>query len=152
VAPYARQLIGVDLSAGMLAQAKEKHVYDDLIKSELVACMRERPEAFDLIVSADTLCYFGALEDVVIAAARALRVDGLLVFTLERAVDESVGDFQLEIHGRYSHARGYVERLLAGAGLIAEIVDADLRMESGVPVAGLVIRAVKRPQTETHDG
>jgi predicted TPR repeat methyltransferase len=76
----------------------------------------------------------------------------LLVFTLERAVDESVRDFQLEIHGRYSHARGYVERLLAGAGLIAEIVDADLRMESGVPVAGLVIRAVKRPQTETHDG
>jgi predicted TPR repeat methyltransferase len=28
VVPYARRLTGVDLSAGMLAQAKEKNVYD----------------------------------------------------------------------------------------------------------------------------
>ena len=32
LAPYARRLIGVDLSEGMLALAKEKHVYDALIK------------------------------------------------------------------------------------------------------------------------
>ena len=29
VAPYARRLTGVDLSEGMLAHAKQKHIYDD---------------------------------------------------------------------------------------------------------------------------
>ena len=35
VAPYARRLVGVDLSEGMLAHAKEKNVYDALMKAEL---------------------------------------------------------------------------------------------------------------------
>ena len=52
-------------------------------------------------------------------------------------------DYHLELHGRYSHSRGYVERLLTGAGLVPEIGHAELRMESGAPVAGLVIRATK---------
>ena len=41
------------------------------------------PGAFDVIVSADTLVYFGALEEVVAAAAKALRPGGVLVFTVE---------------------------------------------------------------------
>jgi predicted TPR repeat methyltransferase len=49
----------------------------------------------------------------------------------------------LELHGRYSHAAVYVERVLAFAGLQSEIAHAELRMESGAPVAGLVIRATK---------
>jgi len=144
LAPYARRLSGVDLSAGMLDRAKEKNVYDELVQGELTEHLRRRTEAFDVIVSADTLVYFGALEDVVAAAAGALRPRGLLIFTLE---DAGRGDappgYRLELHGRYSHARGYVERLLAGAGLACEIAHADLRMESGTPVAGLVIRAAK---------
>ena len=32
---------------------------------------------------------------------------------------------------------------IAGVGLVAEIAQAELRMESGVPVAGLVVRATK---------
>jgi predicted TPR repeat methyltransferase len=146
VVPYARRLTGVDLSAGMLAQAKEKNVYDELIEGELTEYLRDRKEAFDLIVSADTLVYFGSLEDVLAAAAGAVRWDGLLIFTLEHAAgrDAPLG-YRLELHGRYSHTRGYVERLLTGAGLVSEIVEAELRMESGTPVAGLVIRAAKSP-------
>ena len=62
VAPYARRLTGVDLSAGMLAQAKEKNVYDELVKGELTEYLRDSSAAFDLIVSADTLVYFGGLD------------------------------------------------------------------------------------------
>jgi predicted TPR repeat methyltransferase len=47
------------------------------------------------------------------------------------------------LHGRYSHAREYVERVLAAAGLQPWITPAELRMESGAPVAGLVIRGTK---------
>ena len=149
ISPYARHLTGVDLSAGMLAQAREKHLYDELLQVELTGFLGDHPDAFDVIVSADTLVYFGALHDVVLAAARALRAGGLLIFTLERALGESVDDFALQVNGRYVHAPQYVERLLSGAGLEHEIVHAELRMESGVPVAGLVVRgrkAVARPQ------
>jgi predicted TPR repeat methyltransferase len=144
LAPHARRLVGVDLSTGMLAHAKEKNVYDALVNAELTEYLRGNRGAFDVIVSADTLVYFGDLERVLAAAAGALRPQGLLVFTLEHAIGgEAATGYRLEWHGRYSHARAYVERRLAGAGLQPEIAEADLRMESGAPVAGLVIRATK---------
>ena len=144
LAPYARRLVGVDISEGMLAHAKEKNVYDDLTKSEVTEYLRDHRDAFDLIVSADTLVYFGDLERVLTAAAGALRRNGLLVFTLEDAAGRAAEiSYRLEWHGRYSHARAYVEQVLAVAGLQPEIAHADLRMESGAPVAGLVIRATK---------
>ena len=128
----------------MLAHAKEKNVYDALLKTELTEYLRDNSDAFDLIVSADTLVYFGDLENVLAAAAGALRPNGFWVFTIEHAVGggADVG-YRLELHCRYSHARAYVERLLAAARLQGEIAHAELRMESGAPVAGLVIRAVK---------
>jgi predicted TPR repeat methyltransferase len=144
VAPYSRQLLGVDLSHGMLALAKEKHVYDDLVKAELTEFLQKHDSAFDLIVSADTLVYFGELNDVFAAAAHALRPEGLFVFTLEDANGRyEERDYRLELHGRYSHTRAYIERLLAGAGLQTYITHAQLRTEAGAPVAGLVVRATK---------
>jgi predicted TPR repeat methyltransferase len=142
--PYARRLVGVDLSEGMLGHAREKHIYDALVKAELTDYLRDNPEAFDLIVSADTLVYFGDLRNVLDAGAHALRRNGVLVFTLEHAVGGKADlGYRLEPHGRYSHTTAYVERVLAAACLESEIAYADLRMESGAPVAGLVIRATK---------
>jgi predicted TPR repeat methyltransferase len=144
LAPYARRLLGVDLSEGMLALAREKQIYDALVTSELTDYLCDQPATFDVIASADTLVYFGELESVVAAAATALRPNGLFVFTLEHAISGAAHiDWRLELHGRYSHARRYVERVLAAAGLQAWIVPAELRMESGAPVAGLVVRGTK---------
>jgi predicted TPR repeat methyltransferase len=143
VAPYAHRLVGVDLSEQMLSRAKDKQVYDELIKADLTEYLRATRDAFDVIVAVDTLVYFGSLDTVVAAAASALRPNGLFVFTLERAAGcehENVG-YHLEMHGRYSHAEAYVRRLLARSGLQPEIAPADLRMEAGLPVAGLVVAA-----------
>ena len=144
LAPYARRLVGVDLSEGMLERAKEKLTYDALEKGELTRYLQEHRAEFDLIVSADTLVYFGDLEPVAAAAAGALRSGGLMVFTLEHAVEgaDDAG-YRLEFHGRYAHRRPYVERTLAAAGLVTDLAEADLRLESGMPVAGLVVRATK---------
>jgi predicted TPR repeat methyltransferase len=144
IAPFARRLVGVDLSEKMLAQARDKKVYHALVKAELTAYLRANSAAFDVIVSADTLVYFGDLKDVVAAAARALRPNGLFVFTLEHAVEDSAAvEYRLERHGRYSHSRAYVEQLLVSCGLRSKVVQAELRLEAGAPVPGLVIRAAK---------
>jgi len=49
------------------------------------------------------------------------------------------------VNGRYRHARQYVERTLVAAGLNAEIEAAELRLEAGDPVQGLVVRGTKPP-------
>jgi predicted TPR repeat methyltransferase len=144
VAPFARRLVGVDLSEGMLAHAKDKNVYHALMKAELTEYLRDNSQAFDLIVSADTLVYFGDLKGVIAAVAGALRPNGLFVFTLEHAVGDSTGvNYRLEPHGRYSHAQAYVEQSLNLFDLQSKIIQAELRMEAGAPVQGLVIRAAK---------
>jgi predicted TPR repeat methyltransferase len=141
--PYASRLIGVDLSAGMLAHAREKNVYTDLRQCELTEFLRARHEAFDVMVSADTLVYFGDLLEFCKSAASGLRPSGLLIFTLEHAVGEDNIDYRLELHGRYSHSLAYIKRVLTHAGLTAEAESAELRNEAGAPVAGLVVRATK---------
>ena len=152
VAPFARRLLGVDLSERMLAHAKEKNVYHALIRGELTDYLRNQREAFDLILSADTLVYFGNLKDVIATVSGALRPNGLFIFTLERAVGCGVDvDYRLEPHGRYSHTQTYVEHLLNRFGLELKIVQAELRMEAGVPVPGLVIRATKSDQFSPKD-
>jgi predicted TPR repeat methyltransferase len=144
VAPFARRLTGVDLSTGMLKQAEEKRVYDALVRTELTDYLRVNREAFDLIVSADTLVYFGDLGCILSAAAGALRPNGLFVFTLEHAVGDDAGvDYRLEFHGRYSHTRAYVARVLTRSGFRPEIAQAELRMEAGARVAGLIVLARK---------
>jgi predicted TPR repeat methyltransferase len=143
LAPYARRLTGVDLSGNMLAQARERNIYDELIKGELTAYLRRSPGAFDLIVSADTLVYFGLLDDVVQVAAEALRPGGSLVFTVEALDDSDAAEYRIKPHGRYGHARRYVERVLRAHGFEPAIERAELRMEGGVPVNGLVARALR---------
>lgn len=142
--PYARYLVGVDLSPGMLAKAKGRKVYDNLVQNELTDFMGKQSQAFDIIASADTLCYFGALEPIFKAAAGALKSNGLLAFTVEAAENETK-NFQLIPHGRYVHSSAYVKGSLEVAGLdIHSTSSAILRKEDGKPVYGQVVISRKR--------
>ena len=142
LAPYAVRLDGVDLSSGMLAKAALRQIYDGLHKAELTAFIEGREAgACDLIVSADTLCYFGALEPVAHACRRALAAGGWLVFTVEALATGSAG-FHLNPHGRYSHRADYLRTVLADAGFAHIGLQAvELRMEGAQPVAGWVATA-----------
>jgi predicted TPR repeat methyltransferase len=141
--PYAAHLTGVDLSSGMLRQARQRGVYDDLVEAELTSYMQSRRHSFDAVISADTLNYFGDLEPVMVAARESLREGGQLLFTVEHLQDVAgKGGFHLNAHGRYSHTRDYLLQVLSRAGF-ADISEsaAILRKESGAPVTGLLICA-----------
>jgi predicted TPR repeat methyltransferase len=143
LAPYAAHLSGVDLSERMLQKAVMRRLYDELVCGELVAYLQSRPSAFDLIVAADTLCYFGVLGPFARAAAAALRAAGRLVFTVEAHADhDAAPDFRLHGHGRYSHRRRYVEAALVDVGLVVDGMQAViLRTEAHQPVNGWMVSA-----------
>jgi predicted TPR repeat methyltransferase len=105
IAGYARRLVGVDLSGEMLAKARARGMYDELHKAELTAFLAAARGEYDMIISADTLCYFGELTGVSTAAYGALRSDGCLAFTVEALDDFAASGHRIEWHGRYAHAR-----------------------------------------------
>jgi len=143
VGRFARTLVGVDLTQQMLDRAVERGGYDELVQGELVAFLQSRPASCDVIISADTLCYFGRLDEFAAAAQHSLAPAGWVVFTVEAHGDEpGQPDYRLQLHGRYSHRRGYVEAMLAEAGFVdIALREVVLRNESALPVAGWLTRA-----------
>ena len=141
IAPYASRLSGVDLSGGMLGRARERGVYDELIRAELTEYLRGQHQVFDAIISADTLVYFGALEPVIAAARGGLRSRGILAFTVEAAADDALeAGYRINPHGRYSHCRAYIEQALTAGGFGDVVIEpAILRNEGGSGVRGLVV-------------
>ncbi len=140
--PWARRLAGCDLSVGMLRRAHARQVYDKLHQAELVHYLDTQPAAFDAVVSADTLCYFGALQGVLAAARRCLRPGGWLIFTVEALADGDSRDHALQPHGRYAHGAAYLRHAVAAAGLgLAVLQPAHLRQEAGQPVTGWLVTA-----------
>lgn len=139
--PFAARLDGVDLSPAMLSRARERGVYDKLERHELVDHLRRHRGAYDVVVAADVLVYFGELAPLLQAAAAALGRGGLLVFTVERAADPAAA-YVLHPHGRYSHGRAATEKRLFEAGLqLAACREVQLRLEGGEPVSGLLFAA-----------
>ncbi|HLZ76277.1 tetratricopeptide repeat protein [Phenylobacterium sp.] len=131
--PYARLLSGVDLSAGMLAKAAARGLYDHLEAADLLTVLAQAQGGWDLLAAADTFPYLGDLGAVFEGAGRALRQGGLFAFSTEAADGES---YRLKGNGRYAHADRYIERLADGRFEIAARTAATLRREAASPVEG----------------
>jgi predicted TPR repeat methyltransferase len=141
--PLARRLVGVDLSAGMLEQARRRGCYDELSCAELTVYLQRCTEHFDVVTAADVFCYFGDLAEVFAAAARLLWPGGSFIFSVEHLKETAdCAPLQLLEHGRYAHSAAYLDRCLAQAGLRSvRTANSFLRYERGAPVPGLVIAA-----------
>ncbi len=139
VRPRAARLVGCDLSVGMLRRARLRQVYDALYKVELVHFLETQPAAFDVLLAADTLCYFGKLDAVFTGVRHALRPGGWFIFTVEALADDAPEEHRLHSRGRYAHTRRYLERMARAQGLQVHTLQAEvLRHESGLPVQGWV--------------
>ncbi len=150
LAPYARHLVGVDLSPRMLEQARAHPQYHQLEQAELTDYLTHRPLHFDLILLMETLIYCGDLTPILQAAAAALVPSGLLAFTIEIwdpkessfARQASAAGYTLSPSGRYCHDWKVLERSLTHAGFeVVRHLPMILRKEFCQEVTGLGITA-----------
>ena len=130
-------LTGVDLSPAMIEKARGRDVYDSLIVGDATAAlMRQPPAAFNLIVAADSLVYFGDLAPLFAAVATALTAGGLIAFSLETIEGEG---FKLGASMRFAHSRAYVEATARETGFRPLLVQtASTRREAGADAPGLI--------------
>jgi predicted TPR repeat methyltransferase len=142
--PLARRLVGVDLSPEMLDKARQRGLYDALVEAELTTFLAQNAAAFDLIVVADTLVYFGDLATPLQAMAGALRPAGRVAFNLERDGEDHPAGYRLNQYGRYVHGEGHLRRRLAEAGFTVLSLDATtIREQAREAVQGLLVLAAR---------
>jgi predicted TPR repeat methyltransferase len=135
-------LEGVDISEGMIAQARKKTIYDRLHVADLAAHLAEAAESnaqHHLIVAADVLVYCRDLAPLFASSARVLAPDGLLALTVETHEGQGVA---LGEKLRFAHAETYVRDTLTAAGLTPlRLARVSTRNEGENPVPGLLVIA-----------
>lgn len=146
-------MVGVDLSPKMVAKAQATGHYTAVrVQDANEALAQEEPGRLDLLLSADTFIYVGALEACFAGAARALRrPGGLFAFSIEELKDggngggggggsgDAAAGFRLVLSGRYAHRPAYVEGLAVRHGLGVRAKEAVVvRQESGQPISGWI--------------
>jgi predicted TPR repeat methyltransferase len=134
--------IGIDLSPGMIEQARATGLYAELVVDDMTAALAGQTEASaDLVLAADAMVYVGELASVLDQVQRVLVPGGLLAFTVET----HDGDGVIMGEGlRTAHSADYIRDAIAAAGLsLAQLQPASPRTEDRVPVRGLVVVAAK---------
>ena len=149
IAPCARQLVGVDVSARMLEKARARNVYQRLERLDLLTMMRsEQASSYDVIIAADVFIYLGKLDEIISEIKRLLCPGGVFAFSVEahaalvneEAMQGVQPDYQLGHTRRYSHSTDYIARLAAANGFsIQEMAAAQLRLEQSIPINGHLV-------------
>lgn len=143
--PAARKLVGVDLSGGMLAKARDRGLYDALHEAELGTFLAATRDNYDLTVAADVFCYFGNLQPTFAAIAQKTVSQGVFGFTVEAMQGPAPAEgYRLGAAGRYQHDEAYVRAAVEQAGFrVLRFENTAGRMEMGQPVACFLVLAQK---------
>lgn len=125
---YAAQLDGVDLSAGMLEEARRRGIYTDLHHGEVHTLLRCLPPGSrDLVIACDTLIYVGDLAELFRLVAEHLKPGASFLFTVETGEQ----GFTLAPTGRYQHSDIYLQSCADGLFDFADRIEGTIRIESG---------------------
>ena len=143
-------LTGVDISTGMLAEARAKGIYATLEHAELEAFLARDATSWPLVLAADVFCYFGVLDETFALVHARMPPGGLLLFTLEE-IDPAAGPqgWRLGRQGRFAHDITYVTTAATRVGFAVRAATREvLRAEAQADVPGLLF-VLERVR---HDG
>ncbi|MCP8351782.1 tetratricopeptide repeat protein [Candidatus Synchoanobacter obligatus] len=136
--PFAKELIGVDLSANMLNKAQTTNLYCSLHQEDCVNFLKSQSN-IDIIIAAELMPYIGDLTLLVQAMQHALNHKGMIIFSIETSKEAS---FHLTENARFQHNVIWVESLLKRQQFhIIESLPTTLRTHQGNPVSGQLITA-----------
>ena len=127
-------LHGVDLSPGMIAEARKKGIYDRLEVSGIEEFLAQTETGYDLFVASDVFVYIGDLAPIFGFVREAANARAYFVFSTEKSEGES---YALTLTGRFTHPTAYIERLARQTGF--EVIanhTAVIRMQARKPVIG----------------
>jgi predicted TPR repeat methyltransferase len=148
-------ITGVDVAPRMLAYASAKQLYAELREADLMHLLSEDGVRWQLILAADVLIYFGALESVLAAAHARLEPGGWFIFSVEELLPDQDGrfhsgaDWALQRQGRYAHAMDYVAKVARDLQFTIRTLERQtLRQEADAPLAG-IFAVLERTK---HDG
>ncbi|HZY16931.1 MAG TPA: methyltransferase domain-containing protein [Ramlibacter sp.] len=141
--PRVQRLVGVDLSANMVDQARRRGAYDQVVQADVAEHLARTPERYELLIAADVFIYVGALDAVFAGAARVLQPGGVFCFSAEAA--DGQDDLVLRASLRYAHSERYIRMLAGQHGFaVRHVARHPLRIDQGRPVAGLFAWLVLR--------
>ncbi len=134
--PYAKELIGVDLSANMLDLAEQKQIYTRLACADIRDYLNELSQ-LELIIAADVFSYQGSLEELFLKARQALKPGGYFVFSVEKG---NHYPYHLQASLRYTHHKHYLEELIEAQQFkILRLENLVLRQQQQEAVEGYLV-------------
>ena len=142
IRPFVGRLTGIDLSSGMLAKARAKFVYDELVQGDIVEFLHSRPSCFaDLVLAADVLVYMADLEPILGAAKAALGRDGLFGFTVQSCREKAApAGYMLGPDNRFAHSQTHLRATASLAGFdVARLSRVVTRQDGGRDVEGFMV-------------
>ena len=131
------RLDGIDLSPGMIEEARRRNIYSDLTVDDFETALATPGLSYDLIIAADALIYHGDLGPVLLGAARRLDPGGFCLLTVEKLAGEG---WEQTPANRFRHSEAYLRSCAERSGfIVTEIVECTLRSESNAPVEGFAV-------------
>ena len=106
--PYARTLVGVDLSPDMLFKAKEICLYDSLYEKDLSQYLGEVLNYYDTVVAAAVLIHFNDLDNIFFLVRDSLKINGRFIFSI---FEETQKNKDLNSFLMYAHSDDYITTL-----------------------------------------
>ena len=141
--PFAKTLIGVDLSQNMLDKADSRQQYTQLHQSDCLdylqkshANSQQSPKKYELITAAELFPYIGDLSFLLLEAMNALSPNGIMIFSVETTIEAE--QFQLSQNARFQHNPSWITQLLTEhtQAKIVESTPVTLRLHQSKPVPG----------------
>ncbi|WP_374636150.1 tetratricopeptide repeat protein [Agrobacterium salinitolerans] len=118
----AAHLAGIDLSEAMLSVARQKSLYDTLVRDDLASFLSATALLFDAVAAAAVLIHFGDLATILPSVANILDPGGLFAFTVypndkgDRLGFGPCINPELAKAGCFSHGSAYIEAIAERSG------------------------------------